>query len=244
MFNKDDIIKFLNDNNIKDYAINEDLIVDVNGDVNLRCNELLTDLRRIPMKFGSVSGEFDCSNNNLTTLENCPHTVKKFDCSENSLTDLKHCPLNITLDFYANNNKLSTLIDFPKSIKNLSTLDFSRNNIYDIDNINHLEVSYLRLHYNNLNYIQKFPNVTYELRIEKNKLHHDTILKIIDLIEKKLSLTILTLPFYKNENEIIYNISINSSIIEDYNKFLIKQELNSLNNIVVKNNIKDKIKKI
>lgn len=244
MFNKDDIIKFLNDNNIKDYVISEDLIVDVNGDVKLRCNELLTNLRRIPIKFGYVSGEFDCSNNNLTTLENCPHTVKKFDCSENSLINLKHCPLNITLNFYANNNKLSTLIDFPKSITNLSTLDFSCNNIYNIDDINHLEVSYLRLHYNNLNYIQNFPNVTYELRIEKNKLHHDTILKIIDLIEKKLHLTILTLPFYKNENEIIYDISVNSNIIEDYNKFLIKQELNSLNNIVVKNNIKDKIKKI
>jgi hypothetical protein len=46
------------------------------------------DLKEIPVKFGRVDGYFDCSNNNLTTLKNCPDYVGgEFFCYGNNLTD-------------------------------------------------------------------------------------------------------------------------------------------------------------
>ena len=69
--NKNNIIKFLSDNLIKNYTINEDLSVDVIGDVFI--NELK--LNEIPIQFGKVSGSFDCSYNFLTTLKGCPISV-------------------------------------------------------------------------------------------------------------------------------------------------------------------------
>jgi len=55
---------------IKNYIINSDGSVDVDGDVSFKVN-----LNKLPLKFGKVSGYFDCSYNFLTTLEGCPKWV-------------------------------------------------------------------------------------------------------------------------------------------------------------------------
>ncbi len=47
------------------------------------------DLDRLPVRFGAVGGDFDCSDNWLTTLEGAPHTVGgHFYCSRNRLSSL------------------------------------------------------------------------------------------------------------------------------------------------------------
>lgn len=55
----------LKDLKIKDYKINNDLTVDVVGDVNLSGKGLT----EIPVKFGVITGSFYCSNNQLTSLK-------------------------------------------------------------------------------------------------------------------------------------------------------------------------------
>ena len=50
-------------------------------------------MTKLPVKFGKVSGNFDCCKNNLTTLEGCPDYVGgDFSCWNNKLTTLEHRP--------------------------------------------------------------------------------------------------------------------------------------------------------
>ncbi len=45
-------------------------------------------LTEIPVKFGNVTGNFNCTDNNLTTLENCPDFVgSKIGFDGNNLTE-------------------------------------------------------------------------------------------------------------------------------------------------------------
>ena len=82
---KEDIKNWLEDMNIRYYVINDDLTVDVNGNVNISYKYLIN--IPIPIQFGIVTGYFYCDYNELITLEGCPIEVKKrFTCSKNRLT--------------------------------------------------------------------------------------------------------------------------------------------------------------
>ena len=50
---------------VKNYTINEDLSVDVEGDINLYSKGL----SEISIKFGNVSGDFICEGNHPTKLD-------------------------------------------------------------------------------------------------------------------------------------------------------------------------------
>tara|TARA_B100001175_G_C19491962_1_gene633125 strand:+ start:1267 stop:1770 length:504 start_codon:yes stop_codon:yes gene_type:complete len=101
--NKNNIIKFLSDNLIKNYTINEDLSVDVIGDVFI--NELK--LNEIPIQFGKVSGSFDCSYNFLTTLKGCPISVGgDFNCHRNKIKEIDYYPNTIGGDVNLLLNKI------------------------------------------------------------------------------------------------------------------------------------------
>ncbi len=57
-------------------------------DVDVNVNMFNMHLTEIPVKFGRVMGDFNCSCNNLTTLENFPTYVKgSLFLSMNNLTD-------------------------------------------------------------------------------------------------------------------------------------------------------------
>ena len=56
---------------IKNYTINDDGSIDVNGDVILS----RIGFTKIPVKFKNVRGYFDCQDNQLTTLENAPQSI-------------------------------------------------------------------------------------------------------------------------------------------------------------------------
>jgi hypothetical protein len=56
--------KICNELKIDNYTINPDGSIDVDGGVYLDRRNL----DRIPIKFNKVSGSFDCSNNNITSL--------------------------------------------------------------------------------------------------------------------------------------------------------------------------------
>jgi len=99
--------------NIVNYTINDDGTVDVDGSVNLNTKGLT----KLPLRFGRVTGNFDCYNNKLTTLDGCPdHVGGDFDCSRNQLTTLEGAPKEVNGDFYCSNNQLTTLEGAPSYV--------------------------------------------------------------------------------------------------------------------------------
>jgi hypothetical protein len=107
---------------IRNYTVNVDGTVDVNGDVSLNRWHPDTSIKeekltKMPLKFGKVSGYFSCPSNDLTTLEGSPtHVGDYFNCSANKLTSLEGGPKFVGRDFYCQYNNLVTLDGAPKEI--------------------------------------------------------------------------------------------------------------------------------
>jgi hypothetical protein len=90
---------------IRNYTINPGGI-DVDGDVDLSYKKL----SKLPVKFGKVTGDFMCDNNQLTTLEGCPKIVTGgFHCEYNQLSSLEGCPKFIGGDIYLHDNEIRSL---------------------------------------------------------------------------------------------------------------------------------------
>jgi hypothetical protein len=99
---------------IENYTINEDGSIDVEGNVNLNDRVVLSEL---PIKFGNVGGNFNCSGNKLTSLEGSPKSVGgNFNCSGNKLTSLEGSPKSVGGNFNCSRNKLTSLEGSPKSV--------------------------------------------------------------------------------------------------------------------------------
>ena len=74
---------------IKNYTINPDGSIDVNGSVNLSGRGLT----ELPLTFNKVNGGFYCSNKQLTSLKGCPRWIGgNFSCSNNRLSSLEFSP--------------------------------------------------------------------------------------------------------------------------------------------------------
>ena len=135
--NKEKIRKFLHQNNIRKYEINDDHTVDVYQTVDLRSRNLT----EIPIQFGIVEGAFNCSRNNLKTLNGCPRFIRgSFDCSYNELTSLEHAPeisntnvygQKINSFFKCDNNEIATLEGCPEIVKGY--FDCSVNNLTSLE---------------------------------------------------------------------------------------------------------------
>jgi hypothetical protein len=108
-------LEFCEKYSIENYTINSDNTIDADGQVFLYYK--LDDMKKLPIKFGNVSGYFSCEGNNLTTLECCPTYVSgELDCSRNKLTSLEYCPKYVGGDFYCSRNKLTSLEYCPKYV--------------------------------------------------------------------------------------------------------------------------------
>jgi hypothetical protein len=92
---------------IKNYTINSDNSVDVDGDVSFWDKGLDS----IPLNFNIVNGYFDCSINHLTSLKGCPIRVGNyFYCYSNNLTSLEYSPQYVENgDFSCRMNKIESL---------------------------------------------------------------------------------------------------------------------------------------
>jgi hypothetical protein len=100
------IMRWLDEMEIKNYRINDDMSVNVDGVVDLSKKNLTS----IPIQFNRVNGTFSCYDNNLTSLDGCPMIVNgDFSCSWNSLTSLEGSPTQVDGDFLciANNKTFS-----------------------------------------------------------------------------------------------------------------------------------------
>jgi RNA binding exosome subunit len=97
------------------YTIQSDGTVDVNGDVNISGMYLA----KMPVKFGKITGNFDCSYNKFTNLIGAPESVGgDFYCNNNQLTSLKGSPKSVEGKFDCTQNKLKTLLDGPELVNN------------------------------------------------------------------------------------------------------------------------------
>ena len=90
----------------------ENDLVDVWGDFNC-ADQGLKDFKGV--KFGKIDGHFNCSNNELTSLEGAPrYVVKSFDCSNNKLTSLEGGPDRVWWgDYKCSKNQLTSLKGLP-----------------------------------------------------------------------------------------------------------------------------------
>lgn len=87
---------------IKNWSL-VDGLVNVDGNVSLT----LSKITNIPLKFGTVTGNFSCSSNYLSSLEGCPDRVGgEFDCRFNEITSLEGCPKSVNGDFYCYDNNI------------------------------------------------------------------------------------------------------------------------------------------
>lgn len=94
-------IKFINKYNIQNATPTDEGQINVDGDVNLS-NKNLTD-PDMTAKFGKVTGNFECSNNQLTNLDFAPDFVGgNFNCSNNNIKDFDDIPIrHVVGNFYA-----------------------------------------------------------------------------------------------------------------------------------------------
>ena len=81
---KDQVVKLCKKYKIKNYSINPDFSIDVEGNVNLS----YLSLKSLPLRFSRVEGYFDCRYNLLTTLEGSPREVKYLHCSNNPVMEI------------------------------------------------------------------------------------------------------------------------------------------------------------
>jgi hypothetical protein len=89
-------------------------LVDVDGDFYCQ-DENLTDFKGV--RFGEVSGFFDCSSNSLTSLDGAPQEVGGgFRCYSNKLTTLEGAPQRVGGDFIFHSNQLVSLKGSPQIV--------------------------------------------------------------------------------------------------------------------------------
>lgn len=122
--NKQEIEAILNDLEITNYTITDKGTVDVDGTVDISFKELT----EIPLQFGVVKGDFNCSNNRLESLKGAPILVGvTFFCHKNNLTSLKFSPNSVGKAFVCRENQLTTLEGCPRSIN--GTFDCTGNQL-------------------------------------------------------------------------------------------------------------------
>lgn len=91
---------------INKYTVDKDGFVNVDEDVILKKSITIKKARKIPIKFGVINGNFDCSFCLLITLEGVAHTINgDFNCSYNNLKNLSHSPKIVTGDYLCHSNK-------------------------------------------------------------------------------------------------------------------------------------------
>ena len=103
-------VDYMDKNNYKDY---------IGKKVNVKRSVFLSNLPsdKLPITFGTVGGEFNCFDNNLTSLKGCPRIVgDSFTCAGNKLTSLKYCPVEVGGYFQCRGNRLTSLEGCPSKI--------------------------------------------------------------------------------------------------------------------------------
>lgn len=122
--NKKEIEKWLvNFIDTSDYTIHDDLSITVNGSVMLDSN---IEGEKLPVNFRNVHGNFNCSYNNLTTLQGCPKNLYgDLLCSHNKLKNFDGAPSIVIGHIFAEKNNITSLYGVSKKIMDDLNLSFN-----------------------------------------------------------------------------------------------------------------------
>ena len=185
---KEEVIEVCRNYQIYNYTINDDLSIDVDGDVDLH-NQGLG--KCLPLRFNYVGGDFDCSNNELKTLEGSPQTVDgdfycyrnnlkslegspqtvggSFNCYRNNLKTLKGCPQTVDGNFYCNINDLVSLKGSPQTVNG----DFNchHNELKSLEGCPQTVGWNFYCYGNKLTDLEHFPDVSGIIDIKENTVH-------------------------------------------------------------------------
>jgi hypothetical protein len=182
---RDEVIEVCEKYEIYNYIINDDLSINVEGDVDLNI-DIDEDiglqnikLKYLPVVFNYVKGSFYCQDNELISLEGSPRDVGIFDCSKNKLKTLEGGPVDVRGFFSCDDNNLKTLNGSPSNVSrwfscsnnNLKTLEGSpnvvngefvchNNELESLKGITKNITDRLYINHNNIKSLDYFPTTT------------------------------------------------------------------------------------
>jgi hypothetical protein len=134
-FNDSSLKSELDKYGIKNYTINFDGTIDVDGNVYLAHKAL----KIIPLKFGKVTGSFNCHSNELTSLEGSPYYVgSNFNCYYNKLETLKGSPVEVGKKFDCTHNNLLSLEGMPLEIGQDFDV-YANPNLKELDSVSNID---------------------------------------------------------------------------------------------------------
>ena len=135
-----DIHNICKEYRIKNYHINDDGTVDVDGNIFLTGSNSKK-LNKIPLNFGEISGYFHCEWNNLSDLIGSPKRVGgDFICNWNDLTSLEGCPVYIGGIFQCTYNPNLWSFDyFPRHAKGVNLYGIPICNVFNLFRTVYLE---------------------------------------------------------------------------------------------------------
>lgn len=108
---------------IKDVKINPDMTVDVNTSVDLSGRVL----RKIPIKFGKVNGDFWINNCGLKSLEGSPNEITgDFIAYINDLKSLEGGPTKVGGEYSVSSNRLTSLKGAPQEVGSHFDISYNR----------------------------------------------------------------------------------------------------------------------
>lgn len=237
--NKLDIENWLNQMNISDYTINNNLVVDVANSVNLRAKGLTC----IPIQFGIVIGDFDCSDNQLTSLFGAPKIVEvDFNCSYNQLTNLEGSPEVVKGLYECGNNKLISLKGATQEVGGFFCM---KNQLTSLVGGPQKVLNYYLCTYNQLTNLEGAPTFTQIFDCSNNPIQITKIININLHLFRHSSTNESVIELFKE----YYKLQANEQILalpkqyfdKKMDELKIREEKESLDNIL---NLPSKNKKI
>lgn len=97
--------------------------------------------------------KINCSNNNITDVDDLPNTIEELDCSYNDIEKLDNLPENL-IKLYCHNNEIIELNNLPSKIKYLGCSD---NKIKSLENLP-ITLEILNCMFNELTNLDYLPN--------------------------------------------------------------------------------------
>jgi hypothetical protein len=172
---KDFIHKFCQDYDIKNYIFTYDkkqMFISVNGNVDLK--NKLGDMTKLPVKFITVTGWFDCSGNNLTTLEGCPsHVLHEFICDDKNKDDAKKIRTNLhNVKYFIPRKIKSILLNFGFQRQEFESIKWCEDDYYDYYYDDYSEEEYYDPHYEYIRIYDDVEKIEFNMEdafIENNK---------------------------------------------------------------------------
>jgi len=163
---REEVIQVCEKYEIENYTINDDLSIDIDGNVNLYYRRL----EYLPLKFNYVSDYFGCPENQLETLEGCPQRVGgSFGCDYNQLETLKGSPQTVGGYFNCYRNELKTLEGSPQTV--YGGFNCSHNVLTSLEGGPQTVDGDFTCNNNKLRDLEHFPEVNGTIGIEENTVY-------------------------------------------------------------------------